>query len=113
VPVFQCSPNNFVSEFISPLLSSESDISTMIALRRIFYTFRTSQALTSRFLSDFHEKENLENIVFDMLVNEMFRLPVEKVAVIQISRILMSLTQVENGFDFGPILSKGICKVIT
>lgn len=85
IPVFTASPNNFISEYISLLLTSEDHIGSILALRRTLYSFKNSQALATKFLSEHPERSSLPCLLFDMLLNEMLRLPVEKVEVIQTS----------------------------
>ena len=62
----------------------------VIILHRILISFKDSFEVCSKFLFEFHVKENLEKAILDVVLTELFRLPWEVIPSIFLFWLLMT-----------------------
>lgn len=95
-------------QVINILTSTRENLGIRQVLTLILHSFRDSQQLASKFLSEYFSQDSTyAETLFDTLLSELFRLPKEDLPLIFISRVIMNLTKVDK-LEFGPVLSKGL-----
>ena len=75
------------------ILTEPDTFFNRIALRKTMESFSESHVLGAKFLSNYHSRDNLEEQIFDLLITEKFRLPVQRFRTVYVSRIAMTLTK--------------------